>query len=117
MPCGESWGLKTVAELKIVLERPDKNLTVLRLKGEFEGLNVLNAQEELLGYVRTETAPDLIVDFAEIEYIDSAAIGILLQMAKMASEKKMKFGILHVNQHIKKVLEVTRTDKIIKIYE
>ena len=103
-------------ELKISPERPDKNLTVLKLSGEFEGLAILDSQERLFGYVKEEVGTDLMMDFAEIDYIDSAGIGVLLQMAKMASQKNLKFGLLNVNDQVKKVLAVTKVDKILKVY-
>lgn len=106
-----------MGDLKIRRDQPDKGLTILRLKGEFEGLAVLNVKEELLGYLEEAAGTDFIMDLGEIEYIDSAGIGILLEMAKMASKKSMKFGLVNVHELVRKVLVVTHVDKILKIYE
>ena len=106
-----------MGDLKIRRDQPDKWLTILRLKGEFEGLAVLNAKEELLGYLKEAMGTDFIMDLGEIEYIDSAGVGILLEMAKMASEKRMKFGLVNVHEPVKKVLAVTKVNEVLKIYE
>ncbi len=102
--------------LKFHTDRPNQRTVILRLTGEFEGLPVLNAKEELLGLVRNETAQDFMVDFGEIEYVDSAAIGVLLEMSELASGKNMKFGLFNVNDHVTKVIEITKVDKVLKIY-
>jgi anti-anti-sigma factor len=57
------------------------------------------------------------IDFAEIQYIDSAALGILLEMSKLASAKKVQFGLIHVDGAVKKVIEVTKLDKVLKIFD
>ena len=102
--------------LKITKETPDKNLTLVRVEGEFENTSILDAKEALLTLVREAKGPDLMIDFAEIEYIDSSGIGVLLDMAKAASERKLRFGLLNTNDHVKKVLVMTKVDKILKIY-
>ena len=106
-----------MAELKYTVEKTGKDLTVIRLSGEFEGYSVLNNKDALLEHVRQNTAKNLMIDFAEIEYIDSAAVGALLEMMKQAQSQKTSFGLLHVNEDVKKVLVVTKLDKILKIYE
>lgn len=102
--------------LKITKETPDKNLTVLRLHGEFENTSVLDAKEALLGFVREAKGSDVMIDFSEIEYIDSSGISVLLDMAKIGLEMKLRFGILNANDHVKKILLMTKVDKILKIY-
>jgi len=106
-----------MAELKIMAEKPDSRLTVLRLSGEFEGAAVLDSQDELFRLLSESVGSDFMMDLAEIAYVDSAAIGVLLQMAKIASGKKMRFGLLHANENIKKVLAVTKVNKILTTYD
>ncbi len=105
-----------MGELSIRRERPDRTLTILRLKGEFEGMAVINAKEELLGHLQETLGTDFVIDFGEVPYIDSAGIGILLEMAKMASEKNIKLGLVNVREPVKNVLVVTKVDKVLKIY-
>lgn len=105
-----------VKGLKISVERPDATLTVLRLTGEFEGVSALNAQAEMLGALDANVSENFMLDFSEISYIDSAALGILLQMARSATSRGIKFGLLNVHDPVKKVLTITKVDKILTIY-
>ncbi|MGH7197314.1 MAG: STAS domain-containing protein [Candidatus Omnitrophota bacterium] len=102
--------------LKITKETPDKNLTVIRVHGEFENTSVLDAKEALLGTLREAKGSDVMIDFSEIEYIDSSGISVLLDMAKIASERKLRFGVVSANEHVKKILLMTKVDKVLKIY-
>ena len=103
--------------LNIRLEQPDAALTLLKLSGEFEGYAALDAKDQLLKYLECLSSGSLLLDMAGIEYIDSAALGILLEMAKNAAERKINFGLVHVHDPVKKVLEVTRVDKVLKIFD
>jgi anti-anti-sigma factor len=105
-----------VSGLKFTTDTPDKDLTVIRLEGEFENTSVLDAKEALFGCARSAKGRELMIDFSEIEYIDSSGISVLLDMAKIASERKVRFGVLNANDHVKKVLLMTKVDKVLKIY-
>ena len=104
-----------MSELKLKLETPEKGISILRLEGEFENLAILNAKEELMGYLESSAGSSLLLDFSTIQYIDSAGIGVLIEMAKKASQKKIKFSVLNANEQVKKVIEITHTDKIVTL--
>ena len=103
--------------LKITVEKKSEKLIVLRLKGEFEGLSAVDRKNDLLSHVQDHAAESLCLDLADIAYIDSTTIGILLEMAAKAAEQKLKFGLIHANDNIKKVLSVTKVDKAITLFD
>ena len=102
--------------LKIQIEEPDKNLTVLRLSGEFEGYAALDGKETLFKHLADRSSGTLMLDLEGIEYIDSAALGILLELSKTADRLKISFGLVHVHDPVKKVIQVTKLDQVLKIY-
>ena len=104
-----------MSAVEISVENPSSDLTVLHLWGEFEGMAALDAKEKLLQYAQTQVKPNMMIDLAQVEYIDSAAIGILLEMARMLKVKKIKVGLIHVAEPVRKVLEITKIDKILPI--
>ena len=102
--------------LNIKAEQPDKSLTILKLSGEFEGYSALDSKEELFRHLRGRIAGTLMLDLEGIEYIDSAAIGLLLELSKEADGRKISFGLVHVHDPVKKVIEVTQLDRVLKIF-
>ena len=103
--------------LKITVKKKSDELTLLKLKGEFEGLSALGQKGEFLSAVQNHAAGNLFLDLAEIDYIDSTAIGILLEMAAKAAERNIRFGIVHANNNIRKVLSVTKIDKTLTVLD
>ncbi len=104
-------------ELKIDVDKSSKDLTVLKLSGLFEGWSALGAQEKLFALIAENTSKSIFLDLGEIEYIDSTAIGILLEMNKKSKTQAMAFGLMHVNAHVKKVLDVTKLSQTLTILE
>jgi anti-anti-sigma factor len=105
-----------VSGLKIGVDKPSDSFKILRLTGEFEGMAVIESKDALLAHLAEPGLKELVADFAEISYIDSAAIGVLLELAKSAQKMKIRFGLLNVPEAIKKVIVMTKVDKVIPIY-
>jgi len=105
-----------MSDLKMKVETPDVKLTVLRLNGEFENMAVINAKDELFGHLNKAKTSNFMLDFGEISYIDSAGVGTLLEMAKTAKDKGVQFGLVNVQDPVKKVLLITKIDKVLKLY-
>ncbi len=106
-----------MGNLNISIEQPDKNVVILRLSGEFEGYAALDNKEQLLKCASEKSVGTLMIDLGGIEYIDSAALGILLEMSKICEKKKVQFGLVNVHDPVKKVIEVTKLDKVLKIFK
>ncbi len=95
------------------VEQAEKGLVILRFSGSFEGLGAIQAAERLRHAVSENTAENIFVDLSLVDYIDSSAISTLLQMAKRSVEAKKKLSIIGANENVKKVLGITKVDKII----
>ena len=106
-----------MSNLTIKTETPDEQLTVIKLLGIFEGMTAIESEAQLLEIVKNTGTPQLWVDFAEIVYIDSAAVGILITTAKAAIAKNIHFMIWRPNVNVKKVLTVTHVDRLIPIID
>ena len=93
-----------------------------------KNLNVTELTVALVGRLDTTTAPgleaelktslngvdSLIMDFAELEYISSAGLRVLLSAQKVMN-KQGKMVIKHVNETILEVFEVTGFTDILTI--
>jgi anti-anti-sigma factor len=56
-----------------------------------------------------------VVDFAELEYISSAGLGVLLKTQKRLSENGAKLKIINVNNHINDVFRYSGFHAIFEI--
>ena len=104
-------------ELIIRAEVPGAQLTVLRLSGVFEGMAAISGEAKLAEILKTVKTKNLWLDLSEIVYIDSSAIGALINLTKAAVEKKVQMSLFKPTENVKKVLNITHVDRMIPIIE
>ncbi len=57
---------------------------------------------------------EITIDFAKTEYIDSAAIGMLLVLREHAGGDKAKITFRSCRPSVRQIIEITRLDKLFK---
>ena len=68
-------------------------------------------KEFAASYKNTAQPPEKVdVDLRGVEYVDSAALGMLLSMRNYFGPDK-KIALLHANETVRKILEIARFDK------
>jgi anti-anti-sigma factor len=93
------------------------DICALRLHGRFatgqDSLYLHTKAEELKnsGYVK------ILVDFAEVDYIDSTGIGFLIGVyTSVTKSPNGRFALVNPNRRVRDVLELTRLAQIIHLY-
>ncbi len=71
--------------------------------------------EQLFGLVDDERRHKLLLNFINVEYMSSAALGKLINLHKKLSALKGKLVMCHVIPQIMEVFTITKLDKIFKI--
>ena len=99
-------------ELSYTMLNGEKDGTViLKLTGPFTLTNMFPLQNEL----RTMKPPCLIMDLAQVPYMDSAALGVIMNCYVSAQSGGRKFLLTTVNQRIRALLEMTKVDTVLHI--
>lgn len=62
-----------------------------------------------------ETADVVVVDFRETEYIDSCALGMLLNMRKSLGAGEKNIHLVNCRPEIRAILDIARFDKLFHI--
>ena len=52
-------------------------------------------------------ANDVTLDFANVDYVSSAGLRVLLSIHKKQAERKAKFVLINVNSDVEAILEMT----------
>lgn len=87
----------------------DGKTFIMQIKGKFD-FNLV--QDFRLAYANvTNDTETVVVDLRETEYMDSSALGMLLNMQKLLSDKVDNFKISNCRPQIKKILQISRFDK------
>lgn len=88
---------------------------VLLLSGEVD----LSAAEDLVTsgtrMLTDSTAPKLVIDFHEVAFIDSTAIGALVQIRNSSLELGKQVSLRRLSDRVKKVLWISSLDTVFTI--
>jgi anti-sigma B factor antagonist len=85
---------------------------ILYLKGSLNIHTVFNFQEAL----RSEAAPELIIDFSGVPYIDSAGLGALVAAYVGAQKTARKLAFSGMNTQVRALIDMTHVSKLFKSY-
>lgn len=80
------------------------------LSGRFDAAQVEKARV-VFDQVKTHT----VVDFAQLDYISSAGLGILLMTQRRLKESGTGLKLINMNKHIRDVFQYAGFDKIFEI--
>ena len=91
------------------------NIPLLSLKGRFDAHEVIPVRDWLKeqsdsGQVR------LVVNLAEVNFVDSSALSTLVQGLKHCREKGGDLSLCNLQQPVRVIFELTRLDKAFTIY-
>lgn len=97
--------------LNINKKLEDKTLTVI-LEGRLDTTTAPQLEEELKNDLPDVTS--LVMDFEKLEYISSAGLRVLLSAQKIMN-KQGEMKLIHVNDVINEIFEVTGFSDILNI--
>ena len=85
---------------------------IVRLKGSLSIHTVFGFQDAM----KKENVPELIIDFSEVPYIDSAGLGAVVATYIGAQKAMRKLAFTGMNTQVKALIEMTHVDQLIKSY-
>lgn len=93
------------------------DICVLQLQGRFAtGKDTLYLQSKA-EEIKTSGCFKLLVDFGQVDYIDSTGIGFLVGIySSLTKMPQGRFALANINRRVREVLELTRLAQIIPIY-
>ena len=62
-----------------------------------------------------EVTGSLVIDFAELDYISSAGLGVLLGAQKRLGESGSSLKLVSMNKHIREIFRIAGFDRIFEI--
>ena len=90
----------------------ENDLLTVALTGRLDTITAPELEKELQGSL--DSVKDLVLDFNGLEYISSAGLRVLLSAQKVMN-KKGTMKVLHVNDTIMEIFEVTGFSDILTI--
>lgn len=79
--------------------------------------NIQSIGEELFGLVEEDGRKRIILDFANVEYLSSAALGKLITMDKKVNAAGGKLRLCSIRPDIYEIFAITRLNKLFDIHD
>ncbi|MFC0117036.1 STAS domain-containing protein [Pseudoalteromonas xiamenensis] len=89
-----------------------KTLTI-QIRGKFD-FNLVQSFRQAYAELRSGTEK-VVIDLRETDYMDSSALGMLLNMKKTLGESVSSIHITNCRPQLKKILQISRFDKKFEI--
>lgn len=87
----------------------DEKILTIHMEEKFDFGKVQDFRDAYLNV--SDSVKTIVVDLANTEYMDSSALGMLLNMQKTMADKINQFKIVHSRPQVAKILKISRFDK------
>ncbi|GAC15284.1 STAS domain-containing protein [Aliiglaciecola lipolytica] len=87
----------------------DQNVLTIYMEEKFDFGKVQEFRDAYLHI--SDSVKTIVVDLSHTEYMDSSALGMLLNMQKIMAERIETFKIVNCRPQVVKILKISRFDK------
>lgn len=94
--------------------RQQNGISILEPSGKIVGSSVLELRETLSPYIQDSDVPRILINFENVNKVDSTGLGALMEARAMATRKEGRIGVIHVGKNIKNLLVLSR---IVSLFE
>ncbi len=91
------------------------NQSIFSLTGSIDASNANNIQKELLSFVRQTDSDHIIINFQQVEFLDSAGLMALVAGYKEAKKLGKNYNIIRVSPVIQIIFEVSQLDLVLGV--
>jgi anti-sigma B factor antagonist len=89
--------------------------TIITLDGEIDLHESPNVRETLRPLIEGKV-PRIYIDMAEVTYIDSSGLAVLIDAMQRIANYGGKFGLIALRPAVRTVLEIARLDQVFRVY-
>jgi len=93
-----------------------KAITIFKIDERRMILDILDpVYKDILKQIKS-LDKDVLVDMTKVEYVDSFAVGFLMDIFRMLLDSNHKLNIAGVNEKINTLLKITRVNNVVKVF-
>jgi anti-sigma B factor antagonist len=96
-------------------EEGDVTVATFNDKKILDEANIQAIGQNLFDLIDVDGRKKIVLDFSQVEYLSSAALGKLITMDKKAKASKAKLRLCSIRSEIYEIFEITRLNKIFDI--
>lgn len=93
----------------------EKNTTIFSLNGRLDSNSAPQFEQQIHDFI-TAPSTNLVIDCNNLEYISSAGLRVILNIAKAYKSGQFLFSTCAMQEHVQEVFEISGFDSIITIH-
>ncbi|OPX54104.1 anti-anti-sigma factor [Oceanospirillum multiglobuliferum] len=93
----------------------NRDQSLMRLNGRFDFNSHKTFRETYQQLLDDDSVKEIALDLAQVEYLDSSALGMLLQLKEKADSKRKVIKLKNCSQLARDVLAIANFDKLFEI--
>ena len=97
--------------------RKQGDVAILEPNGKIVGPSVLELREAIAPQIETSNAPRILINFENVNMIDSSGLGALMEARALATRKQGRIGVIHVGKHIRNLVVLSRLVSMFEHYD
>ena len=90
-------------------------IPVVTLGGELDSYSAVRVSQVLATLIDVH-APLVLIDVVDLEYIDSAGLGVLVSALKQVGDRAGTLALIGPNADVRRILRITGLDRLFTIY-
>lgn len=100
----------------VLTHRTVETIDIVALAGRLVMADVPQVRQRLLAIVE-QGSGKLILDLAEVGFMDSSGLSVLVSVFKAARAKSGEVVLLHLNPTVRSLIELTRLQQVFSIFD
>lgn len=100
-----------------VKTRKKGDIFIVELEGPIKAGMEFDLADELEACLYQSDVPKILVDMKKVPFINSAALGIFLNIFKEVEKKNGRFGLCCVSSDVDNLLEITKLSSVLEVYK
>ena len=105
----------TDAKVMMTVRMIDGRTSVIEIDGEINAF-AENALMDAYTEATSNGAHNIVLDFSDLEYMNSSGIGLLVTLLIRANRHKQRLVACGLSEHYQQIFELTRLNEAISIY-
>lgn len=98
-----------------IKHRYEEGVAVLMVRGRFDFSQYSTFKEEQARFLDKDSVQAIVLDFSQLDYLDSAALGILLVLLDSAKERGQSVSIRGATGVVREILDVAHFERMFVI--
>jgi anti-sigma B factor antagonist len=96
--------------------REESGVAILSVSGEVDLYTAPNLDERLSALI-ADGAHRIVIDFSDVEFLDSTGLGVVVKTLKRVREQEGSLMVVVPNDRIQKVFRITGLDQVVTLHE